>query len=383
MPAGNSITIVDSARPEQSWIRAWDDLVDATPGCDVSQLSAWGRVRAAAGYAPHYVLAARRGEVIGGAQVLIRNVRPLGTVGYVPYGPVIATGVPDREHVREALAGALDDLARHHVRMLFVQPPEGVDDLSGELIERGFRASDARVAPPGSLRIDLTRSEEDLRSEFGNVRLRRDIRRRSWEDKGVRLERGDERDAPVVAELLARTGAHHGFQPFSEEYVAALLRGLGEHAALWIARHRGTPVVAHLYTLCGETMKSRLTGFDRAVPSPKGTPGILHWEAMMWARGRGCRWFDLGGLPESALRALLDDAGDRSSLNSYDRYKCDFGGSPYRCSPAIESIRPAALRGAYDLARRTGTGTRLIRTAQGLLRRGRSGSPQSSPHGVR
>ncbi|MBQ0924285.1 lipid II:glycine glycyltransferase FemX [Saccharopolyspora endophytica] len=370
MSSGNSLTIVDSARPGQSWLRAWDELVEATPGCDVSQLSAWGRVRAAAGYAPHYVLVTRQGEVLGGAQVLVRQVRPLGTLGYVPYGPVIATGVPDRACVRDALAGALDDLARHRLRMLFVQPPEGVDDLSGGLIERGFRASDARVAPPGSLRIDLNRSEDALRSEFGNSRLRRDIRRRSWEKKGVQVDRGDERGVPVMAELLARTGAHHGFEPYSEEYVEALMRGLGRNAVLWIARYRGTPVVAHLYTLCGATMRSRLTGFDRTVPSPNGLPGILHWEAMMWARSQGCRWFDLGGLPESALRTLLDDVGDRSSLSSYERYKCDFGGSPYRCSPAVESIRPAALRGAYDLAMRTGTGTRLIRAAQGLLRRG-------------
>ncbi|MFC7342012.1 lipid II:glycine glycyltransferase FemX [Saccharopolyspora griseoalba] len=361
---------MDSARPGESRLRAWDELVESTPGCDVGQLSAWGRVRAAAGYAPHYVLVERRGEVIGGAQVLVRQVLPLGALGYVPYGPVIATGVPERACVRDALAGALDDLARHRLRMLFVQPPEGVDDLSGELIARGFRASDACVAPPGSLRVDLDRSDDALRSELGNQRLRREVRRRSWENKGVRVDRGDERDVPVMAELLARTGAQHGFQPYSEEYVTTLLRGLGRHAVLWIARYRGTPVVAHLYTLCGATMRSRLTGFDRSVPSPHGLPGILHWEAMRWARDQGCRWFDLGGLPESALRTLLDDVGDRSSLSSYDRYKLDFGGSPYRCSPAVESIRPAALRGAYDLATRTGTGTRLIRAAQGLLRRG-------------
>ncbi|WP_165943865.1 lipid II:glycine glycyltransferase FemX [Saccharopolyspora karakumensis] len=365
--------IVDSAQPGQSWLRAWDELVEATPGCDVSQLSAWGRVRAEAGYAPHYVLVTRGGEVLGGAQVLVRQVRPLGTLGYVPYGPVIATGVPDRACVRDALAGALDDLARHRLRMLFVQPPEGVDDLSGEMIARGFRGSDACVAPPGSLRIDLNRPEDALWSELGNKRLRREVRRRSWENKGVRVGRGDERDFSVMAELLARTGAHHRFQPYSEEYVEALLHGLGRHAVLWIARYRGTPVVAHLYTLCGATMRARLTGFDRAVPSPNGLPGILHWEAMMWARDQGFRWFDHGGLPESALRTLLDDVDDWSSLSSYVRYKCDFGGSPYRCSPAVESIRPAALRGAYDLAMRTGTGTRLIRAAQGLLRQGRVG----------
>ena len=40
----------------------WDALVERTPGTDVTQLSAWARVRASAGFSPLYVHAHQDGK---------------------------------------------------------------------------------------------------------------------------------------------------------------------------------------------------------------------------------------------------------------------------------------------------------------------------------
>ncbi|MCA1694175.1 MAG: GNAT family N-acetyltransferase, partial [Actinobacteria bacterium] len=141
-------------------LRTWDRLVDSTAGTDVTQLTAWARLRGRVGYSPLYLLAFHAGELVGGAQILHRRVPLLGSVGYLPYGPVIATAAADRNEICRVLGGGLAALGRRRLRMLFVQPPEGADDLSRELLRRGFRASSAGIAPSGSIRIDLTATEE-------------------------------------------------------------------------------------------------------------------------------------------------------------------------------------------------------------------------------
>ncbi|MCA1693856.1 MAG: hypothetical protein LC749_03525, partial [Actinobacteria bacterium] len=166
-----TISIMVGREPDPSMLRSWDRLVDSTPGSDVTQLSAWARLRGRMGFAPLYLLAFQAGEVVAGAQIMHRHVPVLGSVGYLPYGPVISPATADRHGLCRALGSNLASLGRHRLRMLFVQPPEGADDLSGELLRRGFRTSSAGIAPAGSVRIDLTATEDEIRRRFAR-RLR-------------------------------------------------------------------------------------------------------------------------------------------------------------------------------------------------------------------
>jgi hypothetical protein len=74
--------------PELSELSEWDQLVSTTLGTDVTQLSAWARVRAHVGYLPLYIFVRKEGQLVGGAQLLYRKVLRMGHIGYVPYGPL-------------------------------------------------------------------------------------------------------------------------------------------------------------------------------------------------------------------------------------------------------------------------------------------------------
>jgi len=100
------VIVAASAAPGQDVLRQWDTLVHRTPGTDVTQLSAWARVRSAVGYSPLYVLAQRKANLLGGAQLLCRRLPVLGHVGYVPYGPLVDRTVSDWEAVREQVVEA-------------------------------------------------------------------------------------------------------------------------------------------------------------------------------------------------------------------------------------------------------------------------------------
>ncbi|GAA5161150.1 hypothetical protein GCM10023321_44930 [Pseudonocardia eucalypti] len=248
------------------------------------------------GYRPLYLLAYQDGQLLGGAQLLLRGLPLVGTVAYLPYGPLITHG-PGRDTARVALCEALRGLRRRGVRALLVQPPPGAEDVSDELFELGFRESDVGIAPTATLRIGLDRDEAELRA-----RLSRRLRTwtRQWESRGVRVRIGGPADIAALAELSARTAAYQGFTSFPASYLRLLYEVLepGGRAVLLVAEIGGRPVAAELFTGCGGVLKSRITGLDREHPEVARlhTSAAVIWAAIRWARVRGYDWFDFGGL---------------------------------------------------------------------------------------
>jgi lipid II:glycine glycyltransferase (peptidoglycan interpeptide bridge formation enzyme) len=363
---------VASAEPDRATLIAWDQLVSEVPGSDVTQLSGWSRVRTAAGFTPFYVMAYQGAELVGGAHILQRRLPMFGTLGYVPYGPVIAPHVP-RDPVRRLLGQALTELTRRGIAMLFVQPPEGADDVSSDLLSRGFRLSDAGIAPTASVRVDLSASEAELQRGLSRS-LRKWTRTNKWEAGGVTVRWGDETDIAVMAELLARTAGHHRFEALTEEYLRTLYRELAPtgHARLALGEIDGVPVHSVLYTSCSGALKTRLSGFDRTGEATRlRVPGAVRWEGIRWAKANGHRWFDLGGLTEASQRMMRDGNVDQDDLPGADKFKFGFGGTPFTYPPAVELIGSPILRGAYDLARRWHGGKRLISMARLSMRTGR------------
>jgi lipid II:glycine glycyltransferase (peptidoglycan interpeptide bridge formation enzyme) len=348
---------------------AWDLLVDRTPGTDVTQFSVWAKIRGRAGFSPLYVLAYRAGQLVGGAQILTRRVPVLGPVGYLPYGPLVSPNTLGSDDIRRALVDALVALGRHRLRILFIQPPEGAQDTSDELLRRRFRPSSAGIAPQGSIRIDLTADLAEIRSRFGK-RLKSWTNR--WESRGVTVRAGDERDMPLLAELMASSAHHQGYTPLPLDYMTALYRELAAtgHAVLYVGEVDGTPVAADLMTGCGDMVRGRLSGFDRTGEAMRlSVPAAIRWEMIKWAKEQGYRWFDFGGLRPQTLAALLDSSDHSAdSVPTADQPKLTFGGTAFRYPTPVEMIRPAALRTGYDLAWRSETGRRLFAQAKSLLR---------------
>lgn len=370
---GEDVRVVMREDPGDEALHAWDLLVDRVPGTDVTQLSVWARLRGRVGFTPLYLLAYLAGELVGGAQILTRRMPGLGLMGYLPYGPLVIPGAPAAEDIRGALVDALVALGQRQLRILFIQPPEGAQDISDELLRCGFRPSSAGIAPSGSIRIDLTADLAEIRARFGK-RLKSWTNR--WESRGVTVRAGDERDIPLLAELMASSAQHQGYTPLPLDYLTALYRELAAtgHAVLYVGEVAGVPVAADLMTGCGDMVRGRLSGFDRAGEAMRlSVPAAIRWEMIKWAKGRGYRWFDFGGLRPETLAALLDDTErGADTLPTADQPKVTFGGTAFRYPTPVEMIKPAALRAAYDLAWRSATGRKAFAKARSLLRGSRS-----------
>lgn len=383
-----NVEVIAREDPGPDALHAWDLLVDRTPGTDVTQLSVWAGLRGRVGFTPLYLLAYQEGELVGGAQILTRRFPVLGSVGYLPYGPLVAPEAPATDAIRRALVDALVVLSRRRLRILFIQPPEGAQDTSDELLRRGFRPSSAGIAPQGSIRIDLTADLAEIRSRFGK-RLKSWTNR--WESRGVTVRTGTVEDMPLLAELMAGSAQHQGYTPLPLDYMTALYRELDAtgHVVMFVGEANGVPVAADLMTGCGEMIRGRLSGFDRSGEAMRlSVPAAIRWELIKWAKAQGYRWFDFGGLRPETLAALLDSADastckgpSADTVSTADQPKITFGGTAFRYPTAVEMIRPAVLRTVYDLAWRSATGRRVFSEVKGLLRgsRWRGRDPMASP----
>jgi lipid II:glycine glycyltransferase (peptidoglycan interpeptide bridge formation enzyme) len=356
-------------QPEPSTLRRWDALVRDTSDSDVTQLSTWAKVRRAAGFEPLYMLVREGPELVGGALILTRRLPLIGEIGYVSYGPMIASDM-ERGPVVAVLGAALRRLADRKIRMLFVQPPAGADDVSLELGRNGFRRSQAGIAPTASLRLDLSTDEDELFAQMS-----REIRNKSnrWAKGGVRIRLGTQDDVALLARLHAATAQHHGFAPIPSDYIANLYRLLAPlgHAALFVGEVEGQPRCAQLSTACGGVMKGRLMGVDRErVAGRLGVSIAVVWETIRWAKANGYRWFDFGGIRETAASLLDEDEPDLSRLTGPEAFKVGFGPTPFRYPIPVEMISSPLVRGVYDLSMRWPAPRRLVERTANSLRSG-------------
>lgn len=385
-PGGERVEVVVTAEPSSAAVAEWSRLVTDTPGSDVTQLPGWARLRGTVGFNARYILAyvdtGAGSELVGGAQVLERSLPILGRVGYLPYGPVIAEGhrcTGDQAvayaTVAEALNDALAELGRRRLRVLFVQPPPGAEAVSRGLLKRGFRTSEANIAPGQSLRLDLNRDLAEIRAGLSK-RLRTWTNR--WTSRGVVVREAVEADLPLLADLLARTGEHQGFAAVTDDYLRTLLAELPGTVS-FVGELDGAPVAAALFTRCSDTLKLRFAGMDRdEAVAKRNVPAAVQWHAIKWARDAGLRWFDFGGISAEAAERL-DTDGRRDTLRGVDRFKAGFGGQIYRCPPAVEMIPGRLPRLGYDLTRRWPAGQRAIELAKRVLRTGRLGRAAPKP----
>lgn len=335
--AGQGLCVRVTAQPSSDEVAAWDRFVDSVPFADVTQLSAWSKVRSGAGFSPYYVFIERDGRLVGGAQILRRSFPLVGSLGYLSAGPVIADGIDGRAEIVEALASTLREILGHKNRVLFVQPPVGANDLSAELRRRGFRLSQAGIAPGASLRIDLSADEDAIRARLSK-RLR--YWTRQWPKRGVSVRVGGESDLPLLADFLARSAAFQGYRPLSLDYLQQLYGSLeaNRNAVLFVGQVGDAPAAVGLYTRCGGVLRERLIGFDRESDTTNlRVPAALKWHAILWAREQGLSWFDFGGIRVETAEALL--AGrtlDQETAGGSDFFKMSFGGDAFLMPEAVE-----------------------------------------------
>jgi lipid II:glycine glycyltransferase (peptidoglycan interpeptide bridge formation enzyme) len=328
----------------------WDAFVAGHPEGHLLQSFAWGELKARFGWEPVRLALVEAGQIRATAQILLRRW-PFFTIAYVPRGPVVDWG--DEGAVR-ALLRALADVARRRNALFLRIEPNHPHPLPAPLDVHGFRPGRA-VQPQSSLVVDLTADEEALLARM-KPKTRYNIRLAVRRAVTVRSATGPA-EVPTFYQLLQETARRDRFGIHTLAYYQAFYRLFNQagNAELFFAEREGV-VLASLWVAGFGPEAIYMYGASRTEGQEHMPSYLLQWEAMRWARARGCTRYDLWGIPDSVLRGQ-DPREQRRKKNVRDglwgvyRFKQGFGGNLVRTVGAWDLPLSPVL---YRLYRCTG-----------------------------
>jgi serine/alanine adding enzyme len=330
----------------------WDAFVQAHPHGHMLQSCGWGELKSRFGWQWRRVAVAGPDGLLAGAQILMR--RRVGmAVAYVPRGPLFS-GDPAADRL---LLRALERLARRARAVFLRLEPnvlENADDamqLHSALLLHGMRMAEP-LQPRSSIHLPLAPTPDRLLAAMSKGH-RADIKRAARE--GVQVRVGETAaDLDTFYGIMEATSARAAFGIHSKSYYAAMWDIFRADAAalLLIAEHGGAAVAtalvaawagAGLYLYSGSTAGGLKNGAQHAI----------QWQALQWARERGCRLYDFWGIPDALGRAAMTtDEAERERLEAEARndelfgvyrFKKGFGGQIVRYLPAYDQVFMPAL----------------------------------------
>ena len=94
-----------------------------------------------------------------------------------------------------------------------------------------------------------------------------------------------------------------------------------------IADVNGVDVAGNMVSCFGDTVTGRWLGFDATRLQKRLRPNeALIWSAISWARERGCRWLDVGGV-DRAMGPTPVPSADPGAAPGQVPLKLRFGGT--------------------------------------------------------
>jgi lipid II:glycine glycyltransferase (peptidoglycan interpeptide bridge formation enzyme) len=310
----------------------WNDFLSRYPNAHLLQTGEWGELKSSFGWTPVRIVS---GEA--GAQILFRKL-PLGfTIGYVPKPVAINHFVSDQFWKK------VDDICRKHRTVFCKLEPDAWDD-NFVLHPSSFILSKHNIQPPRTLIVDIRGSEDEIMARM-KQKTRYNIR--LAEKKGVTVRKWD--DIEAFHKMMLVTGRRDGFGVHSLEYYRRA-HGLfcpKDMCEILVAEYEGEPL-ASLFVARNGNRAYYLYGASTSEERNRMPTYLLQWEAMKWAKARGCEEYDLWGVPdedEATLEANFESRHD--GLWGVYRFKRGFGGDLKRAVQAMDRVYNPLLYRVY------------------------------------
>jgi lipid II:glycine glycyltransferase (peptidoglycan interpeptide bridge formation enzyme) len=336
----------------------WEAFVAAHPQSHMLQCSAWGELKSAFGWQSERVgLRAEKGltaggHLIAGAHVLYRRL-PLGFhLAYVPKGPLAD---PDDAMALRALLDALHRRCRaRRAVLLKIEPEEwegeNVDPWSRVLrTQYGFAPSVQCIQPRRTILVDLSGDEAAI---LKGMKSKTRYNIRLAERKGVRVHEGGAEDLPAFTRLMAVTSERNAFGVHAPAYYERAYAAFAprDMVRLFMATFEGQPIAGLMVFACGSRSWYAYGASGNAHRNKMPTYAV-QWAAIRWARGRGCRSYDLYGVPDEDEKTLEASFPERSDgLWGVYRFKRGFGGQLVRSVGAFDYVYNKPLYWLYQRA---------------------------------
>jgi lipid II:glycine glycyltransferase (peptidoglycan interpeptide bridge formation enzyme) len=268
-----------------------------------------------------------------GAQILFRRL-PLGfTVGYIP-----------KANIDRSLLPEIDKVCKSNRAIFLKLEPDFWAGAAPETWNLELEPSPHNIQPPRTIIVNISDDEGAILARM-KQKTRYNIR--LAEKKGVTVRPWD--DIESFHKMMLVTGGRDGFGVHSLDYYKRAYelfhpKGLCE---ILVAEYEEKPLAA-LFVARNENRAYYLYGASTDEERNRMPAYLLQWEAMKWAKARGCEEYDLWGVPdedEATLEANFETRHD--GLWGVYRFKRGFGGDLKRAAQAMDRVYNPLLYWAY------------------------------------
>ena len=349
----------------------WNDLIAQLPETHLLQTYEWGQVKARYGWQPLY-LVWKRGQngfdlyeagdfqttsrldensvassfeqdIEAAALILKKNVLRRGfparlCILYCPKGPLLRW---EDAALRKRVLDDLQGFARKQGAIFLKMDPDvvlgrgvpGAENdapdsvgliVKAELVSRGWKYSDEQIQFKNTVMLDVSAGDDEL---LGCMKQKTRYNVRLGSKKGLVVRVGNDKDWPMLYKMYAETSVRDGFVIRDQSYYQTVWQIFADKSAALIAELDGEAVAAvYLFYFAGRAYY--LYGMSRDAHRDKMPNYLLQFEAMRWARQKGCQVYDLWGAP--------DDFNESDSLWGVFRFKEGLGGSVRRTLGALD-----------------------------------------------
>jgi lipid II:glycine glycyltransferase (peptidoglycan interpeptide bridge formation enzyme) len=315
-------------------VTEWAQFTAQYPETHLLQTAEWGELKSAFGWRP-----IRLTGSTSGAQILFRTLPGGFTLGYIPKGPV---GTNWQELLPE-----IDAVCREQKAIFLKVEPDRWEDKETLSIFDGESWKHSRpIQPHRTIFVPIAGTEEDI---LATMKQKTRYNVHLAEKKGIQVRRSD--DMETFQRMMLITGKRDGIGVHAQSYYqkAFDLFHPSGRCDLLFAEYDGKPVAGIMVFAQGKTawyMYGASTDEERnRMPTY-----LLQWEAIRWARQRGCTEYDLWGIPDQSEEDLEENFTGKAShdgLWGVYRFKRGFGGRVLRSVGAWDRIYFPALYQIY------------------------------------
>lgn len=270
----------------------WDDLFGKVEKPHLTQAYPYGEAKKITeAWHVNRLVFEKSGDPIAICQVLEKRTLGLRAVSRVNRGPLFIGPLPDQETVLNTYA-LLRRKWQHFVGgvLIFAPALENTDENRALLAAAGFR----QLSKVGwsSLRLDLQKSEEDLRK---NLAAAWRNRLKHSECSGLMLNISNSIDkVDWMLERHVENMKTKGFTRPHVPLVRSIFESSPEDFLVFQANFEGEPVGAMMITrFCH--LSEFYIGWIGEAGRNMNAGNFLYWNVTLEMKNRGSRWLDLGG----------------------------------------------------------------------------------------
>lgn len=302
---------------------SWKQFIETNPSSHALQSFSWGALKKDFGWESVHFISGK-----SGAQILLKSL-PLGyTLAYIPKGPIGKDW--------SILFTEIDAFCKeNNCVFLKIEPDSWEDEFHIGLIGLGFRPSPHVIQPSRTILLDISGSEDDI---LGRMKQKTRYNTRLAIKKEVVVSISD--NIAEFSSMMDITAQRDAFGVHTQAYYqkAYDLFYPDGKCALLVAKYQDQPL-AGLMVFTSGNRAWYLYGSSTNQHRNRMPTYLLQWEAIRWAREKGCTTYDLWGVPDEDEEFLEANFSKRNEgLWGVYRFKRGFGGEIRRTIGAFDKV---------------------------------------------